>query len=207
MVHVTITSTGVVTAVVQHGGETPGQEITQLETQAVEEGGSGEVDNPILPTGSELVWAVVCFFLLWALMKFWLLKPVVATMTERADKNRADLAAAESARAQAETALADYESSLAGARVEASRIVDDARVQAESARAEVIAAAEADAAQVRAAAAAEVEAAKAAALAELRPNLTAVAVQAAEAVVGRPLDVTAQQAIVDEYLDRAASQN
>ena len=209
MVHVMINS-GVVTVQLQEGTTTTTtgtEEIQQFEDAAVGETASGEVANPILPTGNELIWGAACFLLLWALMKFWLLKPVVATMEERADKSREDLDAADVAKAEAATALAEYESSLAGARAEASRIVDDARAQAEAARADVIAEAEADAARVRGEAAAEVEAAKVAALTQMRPDLTQVAVQAAQSVVGRPLNAAEQQAVVEEYLDRAGSQN
>ena len=54
--------------------------------------------------------------------------------------------------------------------------------------------------------AAEVAEAKAVALADLRGSVASIAVQAAQAVIQKPLDANAQRAIVDEYLSRA-SQN
>jgi F0F1-type ATP synthase membrane subunit b/b' len=120
---------------------------------------------------------------------------------------RTDIESAEGAKAQAVSAIAEYEATLASARVEASRIIDDARAQAESGRKEKIAAAEAEVAELRAAAAAEVSAAKSEALQSMRSNVAAIAVQAAEAVVQKPLDAGASRAIVDEYLNRAVSQN
>lgn len=164
-------------------------------------------DNPILPTMPELAWGAGCFLLLWALMKFVLLKPVQQTMQDRAEKVRTDIESAEGAKAQAVSAIAEYEATLASARVEASRIIDDARAQAESGRKEKIAAAEAEVAELRAAAAAEVTAAKSEALQSMRSNVATIAVQAAEAVVQKPLDAGASRAIVDEYLNRAVSQN
>lgn len=200
------------TTVKSGASESTGHTETKAETTA-ETGGHSETtaevkqpDNPILPIGPELAWGAGCFLLLWILMKFVLLKPTQKTMADRADKIRTDLDAADAAKAQALDAVAEYESSLASARVEASRIIDDARAQAETTRKERIAAAEAEVAELRAAAAAEVATAKAEALASMRSSVATIAVQAAEAVVQKPLDAGAQRQIVDDYLNRA-SQN
>jgi F-type H+-transporting ATPase subunit b len=176
-------------------------------TFAAESGAAEQPNNPILPVPNELFWGFITFVALWALMKFVLLPPVQKTMAERDDKVRSDLAHAETSSSQAETALAEYEASLASARVEASRIIDDARTQAEAARKQTIAAAEAEVGELRAAAAAEVAEAKAQALASMRESVAAIAVEAAQAVVQKPLDVGAQRATVDEYLNRVGSQN
>ena len=42
--------------------------------------------NPILPVVNEMFWTLVFFAILWALMKFVLLPPVMRTFQERADK-------------------------------------------------------------------------------------------------------------------------
>lgn len=201
------TTTTVVTGSEGHKAVTTSAEAG---TTSAETGTTAEVapqpDNPILPTGPELAWGAATFTILWILMKFVLLKPTQKTMADRADKIRNDLDAADAAKAQALEAVAEYESSLASARVEASRIIDDARAQAETTRKERIAAAEAEVAELRAAAAAEVASAKAEALASMRSSVATIAVQAAEAVVQKPLDAGAQRQIVDDYLNRA-SQN
>jgi F-type H+-transporting ATPase subunit b len=197
VITLTVTGDGTaksVTVQVQTDPESEFEEVVDADL-----GGGAETvqpDNPILPVLPEIIWGGACFLVLWALMKFWLLKPYTSTMQARADKVRADLEAADAASAQADAALADYEASLAGARAEASRLVDDARVQAEAHRREVLGVAEGEVAE-----------AKAAALAELRPSVTTIATQAAAAVVGRPLDPAQQQAIVEEYLERNASKN
>jgi F-type H+-transporting ATPase subunit b len=163
-------------------------------------------DNPILPVGPEIVWGAATFLLLWALMKFVLLKPIVRTMEERSARIQEDLSNAEQLKAEAATAVTRYEASLASARAEASTIIDAARAEAEEERRRVLAGAEAEATELRAAAGAEVVAAKAEALASMRSSVAAIAVQAAELVVQKRLDEGAQRAIVDEYLNRA-SQN
>lgn len=163
--------------------------------------------NPILPEPYEMASGAITFVLLWALMKFVLLKPIQKTMADRADKVRTDLSTADSAKSQAESAMAEYDATLASARVEASRIIDDARSQAEAKRKEVIGAAEAEVAELRSQAAAEVTAAKTEALSSMRTSVATIAVQAAEAVVQKRLDEGAQRSIVDEYLNRVGSQN
>ena len=165
---------------------------------------TAQPDNPILPTMPELYWAVGCFVVLWALMKFVLLKPIQRTMADRSAKIRGDLEAAEAAKDQGQTALHEYEASLASARAEAGRIIDDARTQAEEQRKQILAAAEAEVAQLRASANAEVTEAKNEALASMRSSVATIAVQAAEAVVQKRLDAVAQRQIVDDYLNRVS---
>ena len=186
------------------GVSSTGEGATTEQTATTE---AKQPDNPILPTGPELLWGAGCFLLLWALMKFWLLKPVQQTMQERSEKVRTDIESADAAKTQAVSAIAEYESTLSSARVEASRIIDDARAAAEADRKAKIAAAEAEVAELRATANAEVAAAKAEALASMRGTVATIAVQAAEAVIQKPLDVNASRAIVDEYLNRVGSQN
>jgi F-type H+-transporting ATPase subunit b len=174
---------------------------------ATTEGGhaeTAEVDNPILPVIPELIWGGACFLLLWALMKFVLLKPIIRTMDERSERIQRDLDAAERAKEEASAKLTEHEASLASARIEASAIIDAARAEAEERRREILAAAEAQVTEQRAAAAAEVAQAKAQALDSMRTTVATIAVQAAELVVQKRLDEAGQRAIVDEYLNRAS---
>lgn len=179
----------------EHGGSTAGEAEVQ------------EVSNPILPDPPEMFWGALTFLLLWALMKFVFLPPIVKVMKDRNDAIRADLDAAEAARGQAQASVADYEAGLASARAEASRIIDDARAQAEAQRREIIGAAEAQVAQLRQQAAAEVAEAKQAAMAELRSSVASIAVGAAEAVVQKRLDEAAQLRVIEDYVNRAGSAN
>lgn len=179
-------------------------ELQGAETEAIE-GESEEASNPILPTVNEIFWGGLFFLVLWALMKWVFLPPIVRVMKERNDALRADLDAGEHATAQAELAVAEYEASLTSARAEASRIIEDARASADAKRREIITAAEAEVASMRQAAAAEVAEAKAAAMAELRGGVASIAVGAAETVVGKPLDEATQLQVIEDYVNRAGS--
>lgn len=166
-----------------------------------------ETKNPILPVASEMLWAAVFFIALWALMKFVLLPPIVRTMQARDDKVREDHQAAERADAERAAKLEQYEAGLAGARAEAVRLIEDARAQGEAQRREAVAAAEAEVAAQRAAAAEEIAAAKVRARAELTGSIADIAVGAAEAVVQKPVDRSASVQVVEDYVNRAGSQN
>lgn len=184
-----------------------GNLATALLLAAEEAGGEEETINPILPVENELVYAAIFFLLIWVLMKFVFLPPVVRTMDARSAKIREDLDSADHAKAQAELSVAEYDAALTGARAEAARIVDDARAQAESKRREVIAAAEAEVAAERQAAAAEVTEAKAVAMGQLRSSVAELAVQAAEAVVQQQIDAEAQTDVIERYVNQAGSSN
>jgi F-type H+-transporting ATPase subunit b len=163
--------------------------------------------NPILPVLNELFWGAICFFGLWALMKFVLLKPIVATMQERAAKVRDDLDQAERAERELESAVEQYQAGLNSAKAEATRTIEDARAQADSYRATKIGGAETEVAGLRGAAAQEVAAKKAAAMAELRDGVADVAVAAAGAVVQKQLDKASEMQAIEDYVNRAGSQS
>lgn len=163
--------------------------------------GDDETVNPVLPTGSDIVYAAIFFFALWAAMKYVLLPPVQKVRAERAAKIAAARDAADNASADMGSAQADYDAALADARAEAASILDTARAEADAARAEVIGAAEAEAAEVRSAAAAEVAGARSTALGTLRTEVAAVAAGAASTVLGRTVDAGAAQPAVDRALN------
>jgi F-type H+-transporting ATPase subunit b len=166
-----------------------------------------ETKNPILPVVSEMFWSGVFFMALWAMMKFVLLPPIVKTMDARAQKVRDDQAATEAAAAERVAKIEQYEAGLAGARSEAVALLEQARSEGDAERRTQITAAEADVASLRAAAATEIADAKVRARSELTGSIADIAVGAAEAVVQKPIDRSAQVQLVEDYVNRAGSQN
>ena len=129
---------------------------------------------------------------------------VQGAMDARADRIRADLDEADQAKLDAQSVKAGYEARLADAKSEASRLIDEARGDAERVRADLVARAEADAAGIRERAAAESDAAKAQAIADLRTEVAAIALGAAERVVQSSLDAEVQGNLIDAYIDEVA---
>ena len=166
-----------------------------------------EAPSPIVPELDEIIWGGAAFLILFGFMWWKGFPAVQRAMQARSDKIAADLDAAEQAKTQATTVLADHEAQLAGAKAEAAQIVEDARAQADLVAAEIQARANEDVAQMRARAAADIESARSQAVSDLRGVVADIAVGAAERVIKSNLDVNTQRALVDAYIDEVASGN
>lgn len=162
---------------------------------------AAEAANPILPVSNELFWGALCFFALWALVKYVLLPPAMQAMADRASAIRTDLDAADEARASAGSAATEVHDQLADVRAEASEVVEAARVEAEAERAQIIAAAQVEVDTIHAAADAEIQAAQSQALSGVHPQIAALASQAAARVMDRPIDAATSQPAVTRFLE------
>ena len=169
---------------------------------------SSDKINPVVPdTIGEIFWGAVFFFLLWILMRYVCLPPLLRVRAQREQQVQADNEAAAAAEAQAEQVRRDYEATLGEARGQAGRIMEEARAAADHRRGEEVAVVEAELAQERQGAMAELETARAAALGELKGDVTELAVSAASKVVQAPLDPATHRATVDEYVNRAGGRS
>lgn len=166
-----------------------------------------EAPNPIIPEVTEIIWGGIAFVVLLVLMQWKLFPAVKRVMDRRAEKIRADLDAAETARTEALEVKAGYEAELADARSEAGRIIDAARADAEQVRADLIARAEEEAAELRQRVDQDVEAAKRQALSDLQSEVSAIVIGAAETVIGRNLDHDTQVQLIEGYIDDVGSRN
>lgn len=179
--------------------------LAEEEEHDGEESGEGHSDteeapNPVIPEPNHMIWALGSFLVLWALMKFVLLPPLLKLREDRENKVREDREAADRARAALGQAQADYDASLATARAEADSIIDAARAEAGEHRAEVMGAATNEIAEMRASAADGLDDSRAAAIGSMRGDVGDIAVAAASAVLGKNLDRNAQQAAIDAAL-------
>jgi F-type H+-transporting ATPase subunit b len=161
--------------------------------------------NPILPEPREIAWGGGSFLVLFLLLRLWLYPSVKKSMDLRAAKVSGDLASADQARASVEAERQGYTARLAAARAEGAQAMEAARAEVEAVRAQRIGALNTELAQQRAVATEEMEAAQASAQASLADTVAQLATQAASKVLGRPLDVAANRAIVDEYLRAGAT--
>jgi F0F1-type ATP synthase membrane subunit b/b' len=123
----------------------------------------------------------------------------------RRRKVRDDLDQAERAERELESAIEQHGAGLSSAKAEFTRTIEDARAQADAYRATKLAEAEAQVAALRSAAAEEVQNAKVDAMAQLRGGIGQIAVDAASAVVQKPLDPAAQMQVIEDYVNRAGS--
>lgn len=151
---------------------------------------------------AQIVWLVISFVVLYALLKAAVLPRLTGTIETRAGKISGDLDAAVQAKAEAEAAIAGYEKALAGAR-------DRANALAAERRAEVQAEIDARKAEIDATIAAETKAAeasiratKAAAMADLRFVSPQAAVFALQKIAGLEIDRLEAKQVVVHLLGR-----
>ncbi|MEZ0394983.1 MAG: F0F1 ATP synthase subunit B [Anaerolineales bacterium] len=146
-----------------------------------------------------LLVQIICFFIIFVVVRAWIIKPL-RTMLE---KRRATIAQGlEDARIAAEArANAEKEAAkiLAEAQAKASQVVREATERAEQAAKDVRAAAEAEIAKARESALAEAEGERNRMLGDLRGQVAALAIAAAQKLVGEALDEKRQHALINEF--------
>ena len=166
--------------------------------------GCVEAPSPILPELDEIIWGGLAFLILFAFMWWKGIPAVKRAMDARSEKIRSDLDAADLAKADALRTKSEYEAQLADAKTAAAAIIDEARAQADQLRQDLQARAEADIAEQRFRAAADIESSRRQAIDDLRTEVAAIAVGAAERVVGASLDADVHRSLIDGYIDDVA---
>jgi F-type H+-transporting ATPase subunit b len=146
-----------------------------------------------------LIVQIIAFIIVFLTLNAWVYKPMLNMMETRKQKiaqGLEDARVAAEARANAEKEAAKV---LAEAQTEANSIVREATERAASAGKEVKAAAEAEAAKAREVAMAEAELERNRILGDLRGQVAALAIAAANKLVGDTLDEKKQRALIDEF--------
>lgn len=134
------------------------------------------------------------------LVKKFLFKPVQKILAERQAAADAVMAEARAARQEAETMQAEYEQSIAGARDEAARIVNDATSAASQRSEALLAEAQAAARRLKAQAESEIEQERKKALNEVKDEIGGMAMDIASKVVEREIREQDHQALIDEFI-------
>ena len=146
-----------------------------------------------------LIVQLIAFAIVFLTLNAWVYKPMLDMMESRKTKiaqGLEDARVAAEARANAEKEAAKV---LAEAQAEAGKVVREATERAASAGKDVKAAAEAEAAKAREAAMAEAEMERNRILGDLRGQVAALAIAAANKLVGEALDEKKQHALIDEF--------
>ena len=159
----------------------------------------------VIPEMNELIGGVVAFGIVFAVVWFWGRPAIARALQARQDAISGQLQEAESAKAEAEGLLGDYRTQLASARTEANRIVEEARKQAESVKADIVAKAEADATEIVRKAREEAASEKDRVTASIRGEVASLSVELAQRAVKGTVDADAQRALVDRYIDELGS--
>jgi F-type H+-transporting ATPase subunit b len=148
---------------------------------------------------------LLAFIIVFLTLNAWVYKPLVETLRRRREtiaQGLQDAAVAAEARADAERAAAKI---LADAQAEAGQVVREATDRASEASKDIKAAAELEAAKIRESATAEAEQERNRLLGDLRAQVAALAVAAAQRVIGESLDEKRQHALVEQFFSGVKS--
>jgi F-type H+-transporting ATPase subunit b len=156
--------------------------------------------NPILPSGTEILWGALSFAILVFLMWKFAFPAVQKSMQARTDKIRSSLDEAEQVRTQAQGILDDYQRQLADARNESNRIIEEARQAADQLRQDMVRRADEEVAELRRRNMEDLQAAQDRVLSQLQSQVRTMAIELAEKVVGENLDRTRNLALVDQFI-------
>lgn len=168
--------------------------------------GQSPVDKLMPAWGSALFNLLMFLALFFVLAKFvW--PKILDGLKAREQKIGDDLRAAESARADANTLKIDFEQKIAQAHAEARKMLDQTRADAESLRVKLKADTEAEMLSLRQRATDEIDLARQQALTDLHAHAVELATLVAGKVIGRQIQDTDTQRLVDESLAQLKSMN
>lgn len=177
--------------------------LTPLLLAASEDDGLWIFSGQYLPN---LIWTLIIFFVALPLLMKLVFGPIAKAMEERETKVRDSAKAAEQARAETEKMRASIQQELEQARQEAARQVAEAKRRAAEREQEMMAAAKAEAERERERARAEIGQAVRGAREQLRRDAVALAIGAAEKMIGREFSEADQKRLVAEF-EKAAAKN
>jgi F-type H+-transporting ATPase subunit b len=164
-----------------------------------------KADNPILPAKNELIWGIISFVALFALMAKFAVPAVQKSMQARTERIRENLDDAERLKTEASTILEDYQRQLADARNESNRIIEEARQTADQLRRDLMARAEAEVNELKQRTTEDIQAMRERTMADLRSEVANLAIELAEKVVEKNLDRDTNIALIDSFIAQVGS--
>ncbi len=171
----------------------------QVLAQEVVEESSG-IDL-LIPDTSELIAGIIAFSIIFVFVWKWVIPAADKALAARQEAITGQLTEAETAKQEAESLLNDYKKQLAQAKSEANTIVEEARDAADVLRSDLVDKAEAEAESIRGKARADAGAEMDRAAAQIKDEVATLSLELAQKVVAGSVDESAQQVLVDRYID------
>ena len=160
--------------------------------------------NPIPPPAAGLITALttlLVFLGLVAVLGKYAWSPIVAGLKAREDKIRADIDAAERARAQADAARRQFEDQLATAEKRVRELINQAQADGQQVAARLRSQAQEDAEGIKQRAMREIEQSQREALDQIRAEAATLATAVAEKILRREVNREDQRRLIDESLE------
>lgn len=154
-----------------------------------------------IPKVYDIVWSLIILLIVAAFFYKFFLPKFQSIFDERAAKIEGGIAKAEQAQKDADEAKKKYQAQLSTARVEASKIRDDARAEASHIIADARSRAETEAAQITANAQRSLESQQQKAMVSLKGEVGTLATSLAEKILGSELkDSAVQSDMIDQMI-------
>ena len=155
-----------------------------------------------IPEVYDIVWSLIILVIVAVFFYKFFMPKFNAIFDERAAKIEGNIAKAEQSKKDADAAKSKYEAQLSTARVEASKIRDDARAEASHIIADARSRAESDAAQITANAQRSIESQQQQALVSLKGEVGTLATALAGKILGAKLESDdVQSSMIDKMID------
>ncbi len=157
--------------------------------------------NPILPIVQEIVVGGIAFAILCFVLMKYVFPRMEQTFRARVDAIEGGIKRAEERQAEANALFEQYKQQLAEARIEAGRIREEARADAEGIKSDVLAKAREESERIIAAGRDQLTAERQTIIRELRADVGSIAVDLASRIVGESLaDEARQRGTVERFL-------
>lgn len=149
-----------------------------------------------------IIWTIVSFVLLVAVLGKYAWKPIIAALAEREGKIRSALEQADCARAEAADLLKKNEEAMARAEQEYQKMLREGKAMAEKLKEEIVGKARQQAQQEIERASEEIQRSVDSARHQLRTEVADLAIKAAEKILTETLDEPKQKKMVNSFLDQ-----
>jgi F-type H+-transporting ATPase subunit b len=170
-------------------------------------GSSSILDSPIVPPLGEFIPMLIAFLLVVVVLGKFGWPMIIKMLDSRAATIENSLKTAEETKLESESILAEYKVKLAEAHKEAAAIIEEARKQGESARAEIIVRANNEAAAIIDHAHTAVEAERKSVEAQLRTQTADIAVAIAGKIISEKLTAQQNAGLIDNFFAEIGSFN
>jgi F-type H+-transporting ATPase subunit b len=159
----------------------------------------------LAPSYGLMVWTLVIFVLLLAVLAKFAFGPITAAVEARERALEEAINAAKRDREEAALLLAEHRAALDASRAEGQKLIAEARAAAERVRAELVEQAHVEQARMLERARAEIEAERAKAIAALRREAVDLAILGAGKVINQNLDRDANRKLVESFLESVSA--
>ena len=156
----------------------------------------------LIPETQVLLWTIVVFVMLVAILWKYAWGPLLAALDEREKRIAKKISDAEAAHKASLEKMAEYERKINASKDEARAIIDEGKKDVEKVKDEIIAAANAEAARTLERAKREIELAKQTAVAELRDRMVDLASELAATVIEREVKPDDHRRFIQDALGK-----